>query len=386
MQRQRRQRRNANRCADTLRHTHRKARPHASPTGTAGLKHVYARGETVTVERGTLFLDPATGGGVAWEGASASPSGMYVFWQDSQGQAHLVHSVTGDELVVGQPGDFPSIVAFSPEDTQFAAWTDDAVTIHATSDGSEAVRFKLEPGTGFVGVRWSRQGWIAVSMTGSDRSSLGVWAWRDGQRQFIPVAGQEGVWTEWSPNGEWLAISKTAEHATLTLHNLRTGEVIETAGSGGNPRWSESGQYLALQSPLAEVGDWPLRVFHVDGTEVLRVYGICASIGTPWEGDALFAPWTGTTVALDGEVTEDPYFEFAPPDRHSTFTPTGVAFIEDGQTLAELNVPAGASFRSSSDDIHSLTSDGRAMFDIGVGGKGFCGHEGEFAVELPPFQ
>lgn len=362
--------------------------PTAEPTPdiVAGRKHVYARGETVHVARGMLFLDAATGGGVVWEGASASPSGMYVFWQDPQGQAHVVHTVTEAELVIGRPGEFPSVVGFSPDDGQFAAWTEDAVTIYATRDGSEVVRFQLEPGTGGVGVRWSEQGWIAVIMTGVDRAALGVRAWRDGQQHFISPGGNGGVWVEWSPDGEWLAVSKTAEAESLVLHNLRTGDRIATGGHGTNPRWSASGKFLALQAPLAELGAWPLRVFRLDGAEILRVYGICASLGSRWQGDALFAPWTGTLVALDGTVTEDPDFEFGPAGRYSTFTAAGgVELIEDGQVLAELHVPSGATWLSSSEDIHTVTTDGRGMFVLPGAGKGFCGHEGKFGVELPPF-
>ncbi len=357
-----------------------------TPVITPGRKHVYDRGETVTVERGILFLDPATGGGVVWEGAGVSPSGMYVFWQDAAGTAHLVHSATEEELVIGERGEFPSIIGFSPDDSQFAAWTEDAVTVYETSDGSEVVRFQLEPGTGGVGVRWSDHGWIAVNMTGVDRSALGVRAWREGQQYFISTGGSEGVWMEWSPDGEWLAISKTTEEGSLVLHNLRNGEVITTSGHGANPRWSPSGDFIALQGPLADVGPWPLRVFRNDGTEILRVYGICASLGSRWQGDELLALWTGTLVAMDGTVIEDPDFEFELTGRYSTFTETGgVELIEDGKVLAELEVDVPISWPSSIDDVHSLTSDGRGLFQAGVGGKGLCGHEGEFGVELPPF-
>lgn len=73
----------------------------------------------------------------------------------------------------------------------------------------------------------------------------------------------------------------------------------------------------------------------------------------------------------------------------STFLPHGVALLDraGGEVIAELSLPDGVlvSWFSSSEGVHAVSADGRGMFQLGAGGKGWCENVGAFKVELAPF-
>jgi hypothetical protein len=151
-----------------------------------------------------------------------------------------------------------------------------------------------------------------------------------------------------------------------------------------NPRWSASGDFVSGQLLSGEV-----LVYRADGSVHMRLNGVCAFLGSPWIGEEIVTWGFGedARVAMDGTVR--PYAPAANPGPVSTFLPRGVALLDHfgGQVIAEVALPegVGVSWYSSSEGIHSVTADGRGMFQLGVGGKGFCENVGAFEVELAPF-
>ena len=348
-----------------------------TPVIVAGRKHVYDRGDTVTVERGTLFLDPATGGGVVWEGASESPSGMYVYWQDGE-DAHLVNTLTDAEFVYADA----SIRGFGLDDTQIALWREETLTIHKTGEQAAIATFALEPATQHVEVAWSDQGYVAIGMTATDGSSLGIRVWRDGElTEYVGPTAR----LSWAPDGRFLAALSGAAGTQLAIIDNENGTVTLAGGPGSNPRWSENSEYVAYQEQ-----DQPYRVFVFDrlGTEKLRATGICSVLGSPWVGNELDVPFAELRLAVDGSTRPHPYPTPNPDSLRSGFTMQGVEMTRGDTVLAELKIRADVlvSWPTNRDQIMSLTADGRGVFELGRGGRGFCEGVGEFSVETPPFE
>lgn len=347
-----------------------------TPEVVAGRKHVYNRGDTVRVERGILFLDPVTGGGVVWEGVGVSRSGTYVWWMDDQGRGHVKNTLTDAETVVGEPGGQLGFDGFSPDDASFAVQTGTEVVVYRTSDGVEERRLELEPGTVGTNVGWSAQNALAVGMWDRDGESLGVAVHMNGEVQRFAAGA---TFLEWSPGGRWLAAAQGDE---LVLIDTATGRSVPAQGWGSNPRWSANGQWVAVQADDFST----VRVFDQQGLEVLRVSGMCAVLGTPWEGNELHSEFNDLLVAIDGSTR--PAEPYAPgPVTSGWADGGGVEMKSSGTVVAELKIAFHVlrSWPYGRDGIRSMTDDGRGVFVLGVGGRGFCEGVGDFSVELPPF-
>lgn len=155
---------------------------------------------------------------------------------------------------------------------------------------------------------------------------------------------------------------------------------------GYNPRWSPNGKYIAVANTYSAGGE---RVFDgTTGAEVLRVTGSPSCLGDFWlAGNLLAYGYGGLAVTVpSGEIVQ------APPLVNSAG-----AFdqsVSAGTTRLLLDAGGSVEFRSEApwsayydgEGVHLVLTDGRALFLIGVGGKGLCdGRMDELSVQLPPF-
>ena len=353
------------------------------PANSGPVIKTFSRGETVDVPRGTLFLDPKTGGGEAWADIVVSPLGIFAPWYGGDGKQPpvLYETLTRRRIALdtgGQPG---QVLDFNAIETEASVRVGDEFRIVSTADGSVRVRFQIPAGGTYVRAYWGADGAVAMAATGPQGStSLGIVVWRHGElKTFTNVPPPN--WIAWSPDGTRLLVSSIADSGWTAIVDVGTGAVTRIEQRLYNPRWSESGQYWEGQLFSGEVF-----VYRADGTPHMRMNGVCAPLGTPWIGDEI-ATWgwgQDVKVAMDGSTTPYTPAGFSKPTANLA-ADGSVQLLDnwpDGAVLAELRPTAGATFFSSSEGINSLTRDGRAMFGLGGGGKGLCENVGMFSVEL----
>ena len=356
--------------------------PSPPPQADGPLRKTYKRGESVDVERGTLFLDPRTGGGEAWADVGASPTGMFVAWNGADGkQPPVLFRTDANEKVEldtgGQPG---TVLSYSPGEAEVSVRTASELLIISTQTGAVRLRFALPSAAEYAHAHWGPGGQVAVTMSERDGTSLGIAAWAEGELKAFAEAPDN--WVAWSPDGATMLASqaKEREQAFSALIDFASGGVTRLAYELHNPRWSESGRYFEGQLPSGEV-----IVFRADGTPHMKLNGVCAVFGTPWVGDEISTWGFGEDVliAMDGSTRHyEPAFLSEPS---AELRPDGsVALVERfrGTTvLAELRggPNVGFTFRLG---YESVTPDGRGVLVINGKATGACEHVGLFAVEL----
>ncbi|GMV85544.1 MAG: hypothetical protein AMXMBFR80_13990 [Dehalococcoidia bacterium] len=360
------------------------AQPTPSPAPDEPVRRTYQRGATVDAERGVLFLDGRTGGGEAWEAVRPSPSGMFVAWNGTGGKQPpmLIETDTYRRIELdtgGQPG---TVLDYSPDDSEVSVRVGDEMLIVSTSTGAARLRFSLPPTTNFARATWGPGGRVAIARATRNGTSLGVAAWANGVMKEFPDAPAN--WAHWSPDGTRIAASGIHEGGWMAIIDFESGATTRVEQALSNPRWSASGEFLSGQLLSGEV-----LVYRADGSIHMRLNGVCALLGSPWIGDEIATRGFGedVRVAMDGTVR--PYAPAPPEGPVSTFLPHGVALLDraGGEAIAELSLPDGVlvSWFSSSEGVHGVTADGRGMFQLGAGGKGWCENVGAFKVELAPF-
>lgn len=353
------------------------------PRGSGPVVKTYARGETVDVPRGTLFLDPKTGGGEAWADVGVSPLGTFAKWNGPNGDepAVLYETLTRRRIELDTGGRPGTILDFNADETEASVRVGDEFRIVSTDDGTVRVAFPIPGGATYVRAYWGPDGAVAMAATGlQGQTSLGVavW-WRATMKRFddVPPPG----WVAWSPDGTRFLTSSIADAGWTAIVDVESGNVTRIEERLYNPRWSASGEFWDGQLLSGE-----LLIFRADGTPHMRMNGVCALLGTPWLGDEI-ATWgwgQDVKVAMDGSTA--PYTPAAFSGPFANLPGDGrVELLDqwpDGEVVAELRPTAGATFFSSSEGISSVTRDGRAMFNLGGGGKGWCENVGMFSVEL----
>jgi hypothetical protein len=333
------------------------------------------------VSRGTLFLDPKTGGGEAWAEVSVSPSGRFAPWYGGDGKQPpvLYETLTRRRIELdtgGQPG---QVLNFSPDESEVAVRVGDEVRVAATADGRTRVTLPLPPTTSAASASWGAGGAVAVMTTGPQgRSSLGVVSWWHGQIKTYRDVLASG-WLDWSPDGERFVSYIGTDPGSTALVDLRTDAVTRIAEALYNPKWSADGQYFAGQLASGES-----LVYRSDGTPHMRLNGVCAFVGSAWVGNEIVTLGADLAVAMDGSVRA--YTRPANTENITTFAPNnGVVLLDPSgsTTLAELKVadsiPVSGYFGPW------VTPDGRGKLQLGVGGKGACENVGVFNVEMAPF-
>ncbi len=344
----------------------------------------FARGGIVDVPRGTLFLDPKTGGGEAWINVRVSPSGMFGPWNGGDGKQPpvLYETATRRRIELDTGGRFGNVVDYAPDDSEVSIRVGDEMRIASTTDGRVRVILPVAPGATFARAFWGLDGAVAVAAAGPQgRDSLGVSVWWRGQlRGFAGLPANN--WLDWSPDGTRFVVSAIGDSGGAAIVDVETGNVTRIDQPLYNPRWSASGSYFAGQVLSGE-----LLIFGADGKIHMRMNGVCAFVGSPWMGDeiATFGFGEDVAVAMDGTVRT--YARPANTARITTFGPNnGVVLLDriGGEALAELRV-AESILISGYLNEPWVTSDGRGKLQLGVGGKGACENVGAFKVELAPF-
>jgi len=344
----------------------------------------YPRGATVDIDRGVLFLDARTGGGEAWEEVRPSPSGMLIAWNGDDGRQPplLFETDTYRKIAIDTGGAPGAVLDYSPDDSEASVRVGEEMLIVSTGTGTARLRFRLPPGTNYARATWGPGDRVAIARATQSGTSLGVAASANGVLKDFP--GVPANWAQWSPDGTRVAASGIHEGGWMAIIDFESGAITRVERPLYNPRWSASGEFVSGQLLSGEV-----LVYRVDGSIHMRLNGVCAMLGSPWIGDEIVTWGFGedVRVAMDGGVR--PYAPAANPGPVSTFLPGGVALLDrsGGETVAEVALPegVGVSWYSSSEGVHSVTADGRGMFQLGVGGKGWCENVGAFKVELAPF-
>lgn len=355
------------------------------PRGSGPVVKTYSRGETVEIPRGTLFLDPKTGGGEAWADVRVSPQGTFAMWSGPDGNEPpvLYDTPTRRRIALdtgGQPG---TVLDFNADESEASVRVGDELRVVSTTDGTVRLTFPIPAGATYVRAYWGANGAVAMAATGPQGlTSLGITVWWRGAMKRVVNVPPPG-WIAWSPDGARFLTSSIADGGWTAIVNLDSGNVIRVEQPLYNVRWSASGEYWEGQLFSGEV-----LIFRADGTPHTRMNGVCALLGTPWIGDEI-ATWgwgQDVKVAMDGSTT--PYTPAGFSGPIANLAGDGrVQLLDqwpDGAVLAELRPTAGATFIPTSEGISSLTRDGRAFFNLGGGGKGLCENVGMFSVELLP--
>lgn len=348
------------------------------------VRKTYPRGATVDIARGVLFLDGRTGGGEAWEDVRPSPSGMLVAWNGADGKQPPVLFATDTyrKTALKTGGVFGTVLDYKPDDSEVSVRADDELLIVSTSTGEVRLKFELPSTASFVRASWGPGERVAITRAEKSGASLGVAAWGDGVMKDLP--GVPANWAHWSPDGTRIAASGIHEGGWMAIIDFESGVTVRVEEPLFNPRWSASGDFVSGQILSGEV-----LVYRADGSVHMRLNGVCAVLGSPWVGEEIVTWGFGedVRVAMDGSVR--PYAPAANPGAVSTFLPRGVALLDHfgGEVIAEVALAEGVevSWYSSSEGVHSVTGDGRGMFQLGSGGQGFCENVGTFEVELAPF-
>lgn len=343
----------------------------------------YARGHTVDIPRGTLFLDPKTGGGEAWADAGVSPHGTFAKWSGPDGAEPpvLFDTITRRRIALDTGGRPGTTLDFNRDETEASVRVGDELRIVSTGDGKARVILPIPPGAAYVRAYWGSDGAVAMAATGPQgQTSLGVTVWwRGSLNTFANVPPPN--WIAWSPDGTRLLVSAIGDNGWTAILDVESGHVTRVDEALYNPRWSASGTYWEGQLFSGE-----LLVFRADGMPHMRMNGVCALLGSPWIGDEIAAWGWGedVSVAMDGSTR--PYTPAAFAGPFANLAGDGrVELLEhwpDGTVLAELRPAAGATFITTGEGIMSITPDGRAMFNLGGAGKGWCENVGLFSVEL----
>lgn len=376
----------------------------AAPTPAVPVVKVYPRGATVDDLYGVLFLDPSTGGGTLWvlpqnsRVEVPSPSGRYVAWFEpaaasdpggGPGAPHLLDTVTGADHAATYRGAPLQVVAFAPDDLQFAA----VAGIHAAIFDSASLTPVVElPDLPTPAVpraegeaEWSPDGSaVAVVRFGWTEPLIDVV--RKGTVQRLAIGGGA---VQWSRRGDRLAVAGL--RATL-VYDFEKGTELAMPGAGHNPRWSPDDRYIAV---IAADDDGLTRIFDSrSGEEVLRVGKNGQCVGEYWYADGTIFGWGAGQVTVpgggfvpfetDGYVAPD---ATSRPSRAVEFGQDGTRLVEDGVVLAEVSIttPAVSTFFDS-DGLHGVLPGGLGVVHVGRGGKDLCfPGQAPRGVYFPPF-
>jgi DNA-binding CsgD family transcriptional regulator len=346
-------------------------------------RKTYARGETVDIDSGMLFLDPRTGGGEAGAGVSSSPSGMFVAWNGADGKQPpvLFESDTYRKIILDTGGAFGTVLDYSPDDSEVSIRVGQEMLILSTETGAIRVRIPLDADAATARAHWGFGGRLAVQSSRQDRSSVGLLVWVDGSIKSFPEVPDN--WAQWSPSGDAILVSGVEPEDWLALIDVNSGAMKRIDVFLRNPQWSESGQYFEGQTSSGEVF-----VYRADGTPHMRLGGVCAEVTSPWVGDEI-GTWgfaEDVLIAMDGSLRPYTPASHSQPMTHLR-EDGSVALLEgfrSSTVLAELKPPPGVAITGILGEP-SVTTDGRGRLAIGGGAKGECENIQPFKVEMAPF-
>jgi WD40 repeat protein len=343
---------------------------------------------------GLLYVTLDSGEMVFWEmpgqyGARPiSGDGRWVVWsaQGGDGGSYLLDTVSGRDRVLSLAGEAAGAAGFSDDGATMVLVSGSAVALVET-DSSRVLARAPAPKAGQNGAaEFSVDGAAALGFSDASGAPAATMILRpDGSTSTI--AG--GTWAvRWSPDGALLAVTTATGSRIISAEGATKLEIpFGEVEHGYNPRWSPDGKYIAIANSYAVGG---ARVFDaITGDEVLRTTGSPTCLADYWLADgSLSYGWQGNQVAVpSGEKSQSP-----PPARKPDFTFDQSARM--GVTRLLLDSGRSVEFRSEApwsayydgEGVRLTMSDGRALFLIGIGGKGLCdGQMAEPSVQLPPF-
>lgn len=373
--------------------------PAASLTPTTAVtvpqRHVVPNGGMLPSENGLLYIRLDTGEMEFWAmpgpyGARPiSRDGRWVVW-GAQGvsRTHLLDTHTGLDRVLTVSGEPAGAAGFSGDGQLLFLVGVSRVALVETESGRVLAEAPSPPGNSSGAAEFAPDGAAATGFAAQSAGSRTTVILRP-NGSALTIDG--GTWPiRWSRDGIRLAVS-TATGLWIVSAGKAPQIEIPLGGSdrGYNPRWSPDGRYLATANGGNTGGQ---RVFDAaTGEEVLRAVGTPTCIGDYWFEDGTLAyGWEGRRVAVpSGEIREG--LPARPRNDGYRFDD---AVRTPGITRLLLANGAAVEFQSSGmwsvpydgDGIYGATTDGRALFLVGIGGKGICDSQfPEPSVQLPPF-
>lgn len=344
---------------------------------------------------GLLFVGLETGTMEFWAIAGpyrarpVSRDGRWVVWTlEGVDGAHLLDTQTGSDRLVTVGGAPARVGGLSADARLLLAETADRVALLETESGRVLAEAPRPPGTFNGAAEFALDGSAAKGFGGDGAGPRTTLVLRpDGST----LAVDDATWPiRWSADGSRLAVT-TAIGTSIVSASGRSRLNLQMGGAeqGYNLRWSPDGRYLAVANAYNVGGQ---RVFDAaTGEEVLRTAGSLTCIGEYWfEDGTLEYGWEGKRVAVpSGDVRDGvprslggAAYRFD----QSMRTPGTTRLLLASGTTVEFRSEAPRSSYYDGDGVYGTTTDGRALFLVGIGGRGLCdGGLAELAVELPPF-
>lgn len=369
--------------------------PTLVPQPTAPKRYAISNGEALPSDSGLLFVTLNTGEMLFWALPAAyrarplSRDGRWVAWSSPAVNGnHLLDTHIGKDRLLEISGSPAAATDFSPDGRLMVLVSGSSVALVETESGKILASAVTTAGVITNGAgAFSIDGYAAQGFADSKGSRTTVVLRPDGSSFSI----DGGSWPlRWSPEGRRLAVTTAAGVHIVSASGETIREIsLGNTDRGYNDRWSPDGRYLAIANSYSIGGQ---RVFDAaNGKEVLRTVGTPACLGDYWLDDGtLEYGWEGQRVSVpSGQVLNgtprwprDEGFSF---DQSAAANGLDRLLLKNGRAV---EFRSGMwSFYYDGEGVRSTTSNGEALFLIGIGGRGLCdGTSSALAVQLPPFQ
>jgi DNA-binding CsgD family transcriptional regulator len=346
---------------------------------------------TVPTDNGLLYVDLDTGDMTFWPMPgeynipSMSRDGRWIIWATLGGtDLHLMDTADGTDQVLQLRGEDVIAARLSDDGDFLMQRTPNRVALTDTQSGGVLAESIVPAG--------NANGWGEFASNGSVAIGFGP---EQGPRGTL-ILHPDGTTAEaagaswplrWSPDATRLAVTTETSTRIVSSDAELLWEIpFLEGGNSLNPRWAPNGDYLAIPRAGGQGG---YRVFDTaTQVELLRTVGSPTCLDY-WNSDGTL------DFAWDGRRLNVTAGDILPPDPSLAQRPFD--YVQTSEVgLTRLRTPGGRTidFRSDfwsvyfdQDGIYETTTDGRAFFLIGVGGRGLCG-EGELPepeVLFPPF-
>ena len=312
-----------------------------------------------------------------------SRDGRWVAWGSPAVNGNrLLDTHIGEDRLLEINGSPAAATGFSPDGRLMLLVSSSTVALVETESGRSLASAAKSSGANANDTAFSNEGFAAQGFADSKGFRATMVLRRDGSS--FSIDGGSGP-LRWSPEGRRLAVTTAAGVHIVSASGETIREIsLDNTDRGYNDRWSPDGRYLAVANSYNIGGQ---RVFDAaNGKEVLRTVGTPACFEDYWLADGTLAyGWEGQSISVpSGQVLNG-----------SPRWPRDEGFSVDQSAAANglyrflLKSGRAVEFRSGKSFLYgSTTSDGEAVFLIGLGGKGrICnGTVPALAVQLPPFQ
>jgi dipeptidyl aminopeptidase/acylaminoacyl peptidase len=355
------------------------------------VRHVVPDGGQLPSEHGRLYVDLSTGEQVFWVLPNAgaprpiSRDGRWVVWGPGDAPArNLLDTRKGvnRQLLVGNEA--VTRAWFSEDGRYLVADTGSVVALLETESGKVLAQAPRPAQDAHGSAEFTTRGAAAIGFRAGGTFATLILR-PDGTTSVIDGATGQ---VRWSPDGSRLAV-RTATGTRIVSADGSTKLELASGGPDAtyNPRWSPDGRYLGL----ATYDAGGRRIYDAaSGQEVLRTTGTLTCLGSFWldDGTLEFGSKGDRVVVPTGEIRSGQPREEKAGYRLDDTAPAGIVrLLLDSGGEAEVQSMPSWSFYYDSEALYRATTDGHALFLVGVGGKGLCdyGPSEPPAVQLPPF-